>query len=661
MPCSSLCVRFIQHSVSHYKHITSLSWSHAEDKFLAWTCNDDSVMFWDVRSGAKADKINLSSTAHSIVWNQRDAEMFATGHDKEVKFWDRRKFSEGCPELTSFATHGSPIKKMQFDPAYGRLFMAQGRDTVRLFRADDCQELDVYHHARQELVTSQFLPFRDAGAPGLILLPNRSSSFVYLQVEEGTGKTLKQQSSYGSAQPFSSDGGQLSDKQGGSSTGGQGSQNQGWSLRLRKKQAELAGPKPQHSSHEVSPDIDAFAVRRQDNGAVGPSGDVFQVISVSSDHSIRIMTLNKPFVQEFFEKGLPNLSDSGAFHALEIAQEELPDERLAVGPSASSPERKAEPSQAQKTKNELEEVRGLSFVSSAEVVARRRAVRDQFEGQFDGADEEAFELTLGIALSIGSTTAGGYGSDRLSIQVVIPPDYPYEALQMQFGGAYGISAPLLATLQREVPPQVAQSGHKGQRVGQYMTLVNALWLVHSTLSGQKIVTHQLTPQSSEDGMGDDYDDGVDLGPSPDLTVTEGEDQSSTGARSKHPMDGALLTPQRKRTREEFGAFGTQSPQKDGLRKDWGKGKKSREKRHFFAYPKSCGFSWNCHGQIVFFSNEKYNFDALKKDPGLKRFQDWPAQKGQLTSREHDADFRAQTSDHDPTNQHLVDVTDRDDA
>ena len=169
--------------------------------------------------------------------------MFATGHDKEVKFWDRRKFSEGCPELASFVTHGPAIKKMQFDPVYGKLFMAQDRDTVRLFKADDCQELDEYRHTRQELVTSQFLPFRDAGAPGLILLPNRSSSFVYLQVEEGTGKAMKQQSSYGSAQPFSSDGGQLSDKQGGSSAGGHGSQNQGWNLRFLKKKAELAVPK----------------------------------------------------------------------------------------------------------------------------------------------------------------------------------------------------------------------------------------------------------------------------------------------------------------------------------------------------------------------------------------------------------------------------------
>ena len=249
-------------------------------------------MFWDVRRGAKADKITLSSNAHQIVWNPRECEMFATGHDTEVKFWDRRKFADGCP-VASFVSPGSAIKKMQFDPVYGKLFMAQDRDTVRLYKADDGQELDLYPHARHELVTSQFLPFRDAGAPGLILLPNRSSSFVYLQVEEGVGKSIKQQQmGYGSPLPFSSDGGQLSDKQGESFASGHNALNQSWNLRFLKKKTEAAGPKPQASSHDVSPDIDAFAVRRDSNGSASPSDDVFQVISVSSDHSIRIMTLH---------------------------------------------------------------------------------------------------------------------------------------------------------------------------------------------------------------------------------------------------------------------------------------------------------------------------------------------------------------------------------
>ena len=194
--------------------------------------------------------------------------------------------------------------------------------------------------------------------------------------------------------------------------------------------------------------------------------------------------------------------------------------------------------------------------------------------------------------------------------------------------------------------------------------MNALWLVHNVLSGQKITPHQLTQQSSEGGdIDDDYDDGAILGPSPDQSATDGEDQSSPGARSKHqhPMDGALLTPKRQRTRDGFGGpFLNRTPSRDGLRKDQGKIKKMKKVQHYFVYPKSCGFSWNCHGQLVFFSNQKYNFDALKKDQRLKRFQDWPAHKDRLTSREQDVRNRAQASDYEPKNQ-MIDVMDRDDG
>ena len=52
---------------------------------------------------------------------------------------------------------------------------------------------------------------------------------------------------------------------------------------------------------------------------------------------------------------------------------------------------------------------------------------------------------------------------------------------------------------------------------------------------------------------------------------------------------------------------------------------TKDERHFFAYPKTCGFAWNCFGQMVFFANEKYNFEALKNKPEKKRLYDWPDQ------------------------------------
>ena len=95
-------------------------------------------MFWDVRGKVKnADKFNLNSNAHQIKWSSRDPNMFATGHDNEIKFWDRRKFlDDASAELAKFEPKGV-VKQMDFDPVYGKLFMTQDRDTVRLWKVED--------------------------------------------------------------------------------------------------------------------------------------------------------------------------------------------------------------------------------------------------------------------------------------------------------------------------------------------------------------------------------------------------------------------------------------------------------------------------------------------------------------------------------------------
>ena len=73
----------------------------------------------------------------------------------------------------------------------------------------------------------------------------------------------------------------------------------------------------------------------------------------------------------------------------------------------------------------------------------------------------------------------------------------------------------------------------GQRIGQYITLVEALEHLHSDLSGS-------TPHSSEVGHYD-YEE-------PSGTQTEGEEQSSLSPVSKHKYKGlGFFTPQRKRS------------------------------------------------------------------------------------------------------------------
>ena len=90
---------------------------------LSWTCNDNSVMFWDVNRSKNADKYNLNSNAHQIKWCSKEQNIFATGHDSDIKFWDRRNFqADTSAELTSFKTK-TVVKQMEFDPIYGKLFM----------------------------------------------------------------------------------------------------------------------------------------------------------------------------------------------------------------------------------------------------------------------------------------------------------------------------------------------------------------------------------------------------------------------------------------------------------------------------------------------------------------------------------------------------------
>ena len=57
--------------------------------------------------------------------------------------------------------------------------------------------------------------------------------------------------------------------------------------------------------------------------------------------------------------------------------------------------------------------------------------------------------------------------------------------------------------------------------------------------------------------------------------------------------------------------------------------KKKKEKNYFAYPKTCGFAWNCFGNMVFFSNEKYNFKSMEKQPNFRKFFEWPNPSMQL--------------------------------
>ena len=48
--------------------------------------------------------------------------------------------------------------------------------------------------------------------------------------------------------------------------------------------------------------------------------------------------------------------------------------------------------------------------------------------------------------------------------------------------------------------------------------------------------------------------------------------------------------------------------------------KNKKRKYQPLYPRTCGFSWNCYGQIVFFSNERYDLKVIDANPHLKKFK-----------------------------------------
>jgi hypothetical protein len=76
-------------------------------------------------------------------------------------------------------------------------------------------------------------------------------------------------------------------------------------LKFLQHKPEVAGPMPQHTQHYSYPDVDAYTVRIQ-------ARDVkqqYQIISISNDNNIKILTLNQSFVNEFTQKKIAALAE----------------------------------------------------------------------------------------------------------------------------------------------------------------------------------------------------------------------------------------------------------------------------------------------------------------------------------------------------------------
>lgn len=128
-----------------------------------------------------SSRIRLSSQATHITFNPKIPALFATAHQEEVKLWDLRRISEG-QEFRVIETGLSSVRNLAFDPLFGKLMLAQDREKLKLLSIFDSYELDSI--SSQKMLTSQFIPLREASSPGIVMLPERSSNFIYLEIEE---------------------------------------------------------------------------------------------------------------------------------------------------------------------------------------------------------------------------------------------------------------------------------------------------------------------------------------------------------------------------------------------------------------------------------------------------------------------------------------------
>ena len=188
------------------------------------------------------------------------------------------------------------LKNLQFDPIFGKLMLAQDREKLKLLSIYDSYELDSI--SSQKILTSQFIPLRDATSPGIIMLPERSSNFLYLEIEEKQQGVSQRNISKGAQQKAATLQNQNSRE----------NHEQIFNLRLVQRAGDQISQKPQVSNHEGPSDVDAFAICRTETNLLAPNTDLFQVISVSSDYDIRIMGLNQQFIDKFYKTEIPGLT-----------------------------------------------------------------------------------------------------------------------------------------------------------------------------------------------------------------------------------------------------------------------------------------------------------------------------------------------------------------
>lgn len=186
--------------------------------------------------------------------------------------------------------------------------------------------------------------------------------------------------------------------------------------------------------------------------------DAYQILSVSSDQCLKILTLNKKFVSEFVDTPILCLAESlSRATNEEQTQHDNPPEQITVLDDGDY-------TQLQRSRIEIENLKALSYVQG--LVIEEVAKVEDSERLTDNNTQINLQLRLNIKNAF------------LSMYVVLPPDYPNELPKFRIGESFMLPAQTIKTLQSLLQKIPAQNTLKG------FSLVKVLEFVYYMVQGE---------------------------------------------------------------------------------------------------------------------------------------------------------------------------------
>ncbi|GIZ01400.1 DDB1- and CUL4-associated factor 13 [Caerostris extrusa] len=128
--------------------ISSIKFNPIEVNTLAGTCNDRSIILYDVREAQPLRKVVMKLCTNAISWNPMEAFMFvAASEDYNLYSFDTRKLDM---PVQVHKDHTSAVLDVDYSPT-GKEFVSGSYDkTLRIFPLNSGRSREVYHTKRMQ-------------------------------------------------------------------------------------------------------------------------------------------------------------------------------------------------------------------------------------------------------------------------------------------------------------------------------------------------------------------------------------------------------------------------------------------------------------------------------------------------------------------------------